>query len=51
MPNPRLDTQRLVARGNNYIFLRFFVAVGFFAESVGNKQSGGIARPQTDQHI
>ena len=33
LPHPRLDTQRLAASGNNYIFLRFFLAVGFFAAS------------------
>ena len=44
LPHPRLDTQRLAASGNNYIFLRFFVAVGFFALlPPGNKQSDCIA--------
>ena len=31
--HPRLDTRRPAASGNNYIFLRFFLAVGFFAAS------------------
>ena len=44
LPHPRLDTRRLAAAGNNYIFLRFFRAVGFFALlPPRNKQSDGIA--------